>query len=142
MLYADVIVDITAEALDRPFSYIVPESMKGNVVTGSLVMVPFGRRMVKGYVIGFRDKCTYDPDKMKEIAAVVTGEETAEARLIALAAWMSHTYGGVMAQSLRTVLPVRRRIGTVLEKKYILRTAKRQSLTGTVSEKIRSQERG
>ena len=120
MLYADVIVDITAEALDRPFSYIVPESMKGNVVTGSLVMVPFGRRMVKGYVIGFRDKCTYDPDKMKEIAAVVTGEETAEARLIALAAWMSHTYGGVMAQSLRTVLPVRRRIGTVLEKKVYL----------------------
>ena len=47
---------------------------------------------------------------MKEISSVMTGEDTAEAHLIALAAWMSHYYGGVMAQSLRTVLPVKRRV--------------------------------
>ena len=28
MLYAEVIVDITSEALDRPFSYIIPEEME------------------------------------------------------------------------------------------------------------------
>lgn len=120
MLYADVIVDITAEALDRPFSYVVPEGMRGNVVIGSLVMVPFGKRAVRGYVVGFRDTCDYDPSKMKEISSVLTGEETAEARLIALAAWMSHTYGGVLVQSLRTVLPIKRRINAQLEKKVYL----------------------
>ena len=116
MLYADVIVDITAEALDRPFSYIVPEEMRKNVVVGSFVMVPFGNRMVRGYVIGFHDTCDYDPDKMKAISSVMTGEETAEARLIALAAWMSRNYGGIMAQALRTVLPVKRRVGGATER--------------------------
>jgi primosomal protein N' len=78
-LYADVIVDITADALDRPFSYIVPEAMRENVVAGSQVMVPFGNRLVRGYVIGFHDSCDYDPAKMKEISSVMTGEDTAEA---------------------------------------------------------------
>ncbi len=119
-LYADVIVDITADALDRPFSYIVPESMRENVVAGSQVMVPFGNRLVRGYVIGFHDSCDYDPAKMKEISSVMTGEDTAEAHLIALAAWMSHYYGGVMAQSLRTVLPVKRRVNASLERKVYL----------------------
>lgn len=119
-LYADVIVDITAEALDRPFSYIVPEAMRENVVAGSQVMVPFGNRLVRGYVIGFHDSCDYDPAKMKEISSVMTGEDTAEAHLIALAAWMSHYYGGVMAQSLRTVLPVKRRVNAALERRVYL----------------------
>ncbi|MDO4805218.1 MAG: primosomal protein N', partial [Lachnospiraceae bacterium] len=120
MLYADVIVDITAEALDRPFSYIVPEGLKDAVVLGSYVQVPFGKRTVNGYVVGFRDNCDYDPARMKEILSVLTGCETAEARLIALAAWMSHTYGGVMAQSLRTVLPLKRRVNAVMEKRVYL----------------------
>ena len=120
MLYADVIVDITAEALDRPFSYIVPEMMRGHITQGSQVMVPFGNRMVRGYVTGFHDSCDYDPAKMKEISSVMTGDETAEAHLIALAAWMSRNYGGVMAQSLRTVLPVKRRVNAVLERKVYL----------------------
>ena len=35
MLYAEVIVDITAEALDRPFSYIIPEELEKDIADGS-----------------------------------------------------------------------------------------------------------
>ena len=49
MKYADVIVDISLEALDRSFQYIIPERLEGQVTVGSLVIVPFGKgnRQVK-----------------------------------------------------------------------------------------------
>ena len=109
-LYADIIVDISVQALDRPFSYRIPEVLRDSVGVGSLVTIPFGPRMVRGYVIRLKDSCDYDPDKVKDIAAVLTDEETVEARLIALAGWMCRTYGGVMAQSLRTVLPLGKKV--------------------------------
>ena len=81
-LYADIIVDISVQALDRPFSYHIPDVLRDSVGVGSLVTIPFGPRMVRGYVIRLKDSCDYDPDKIKDIAAVLTDEETVEARLI------------------------------------------------------------
>ena len=112
-LYADIIVDISVQALDRPFSYRIPDVFRDTVGVGSLVTIPFGKRIVRGYVIRLKDSCEYDPDKIKDIAVVLTDEETVEARLIALAGWMCRTYGGVMAQSLRTVLPLGKKVNPV-----------------------------
>ena len=42
MTYADVIVDITAKALDRPFQYLVPEDLEPEVEEGTIVEAPFG----------------------------------------------------------------------------------------------------
>ena len=95
-LYADIIVDISVQALDRPFSYRIPDALRDTVSVGSLVTIPFGPRMVRGYVIRLKDSSDYDPDKIKDIAAVLTDEETVEARLIAGCAgptaesWLSH----------------------------------------------------
>ena len=108
MLYAEVIVDITAEALDRPFSYIIPEELEKDIAVGASLRVPFGTREVRGFCIGISDRCEMDPGKLKTVSAVVTDEETAEARLVALAVWMSRTYGGVLTKSLRVVLPTKK----------------------------------
>ena len=47
--YANVIVDLSADALDRVFSYAVPEGMQ--IVPGQQVSVPFGPRRVEGFVV-------------------------------------------------------------------------------------------
>lgn len=44
---------------------------------------------------------------MKAILAVQKDAATVETKLIALAAWMRHTYGSTMIQALKTVLPVK-----------------------------------
>ena len=41
-LYANVIVDISHERVDRPFQYRVPEALRGKIQVGSPVSVPFG----------------------------------------------------------------------------------------------------
>ena len=42
-MYADIIIDITHEKLDKVFQYIIPEYLQGKLETGMEVIVPFGR---------------------------------------------------------------------------------------------------
>ena len=107
--YAQVIIDISSEALDRPFTYFIPEELRALSAPGVLVKVPFGRsnREVKGYIAGLTDEPPHDAVRIKAVTAVLTGEETTLSRLIAMAAWMKDTYGSTMIQALKTVLPVK-----------------------------------
>lgn len=111
-LYADVIVDISHEKLDRPFSYRIPDALRDRILPGCVVEIPFGRgsRKIHGYVVGIRDHCDVPEESLKDISAVVTDDETVDAKLVALAAWMSRTYGSTTIQALKTVIPVRKKI--------------------------------
>ena len=111
--YAEVIVDIEHEKLDRPFTYRVPEADDDSCVPGSCVRIPFGsgERELLGFVVGRKAEAGLPEERIKEIRAVVTGEETAESRMILLAAWMSRRYGSTMIRALKTVLPVRKKYG-------------------------------
>lgn len=108
-MYADIIVDITHEKLDKIFQYRIPKEMEGRLQTGMEVLIPFGRanRETKGYVIGFSEKCNYDPEKIKEITQIIQNHIAIEAKLVALAAWMKEHYGGTMIQALKAVLPIK-----------------------------------
>ena len=120
MIYADVIIDISSDKLDRSFQYCVPERLENEIKAGMVVSIPFGnsRQLRKGYVTGLSGKPKIDPGKLKEISDICSGEETTESRLIALAAWMKENYGSTMIQALRTVLPIQEKI-KAKEKKYI-----------------------
>ena len=54
MTYADIIVDISHEKLDKSFQYLVPEKLKDEIQVGMVVSIPFGRgnHVRKGYVVG------------------------------------------------------------------------------------------
>ena len=41
--YADVIIDISHDKVDRPFQYKIPPELAGAVYPGVRVHVPFGR---------------------------------------------------------------------------------------------------
>ena len=121
MIYADVIVDISHEKLDRSFQYRVPKEMEAEIQVGMVVSIPFGNgnRERKGYVIGLSEKPAFDLSRMKELYGICSSEETTEERLIALAAWMKNRYGSTMVQALKTVLPVREKV-KAKEKRYVI----------------------
>ena len=112
MTYADVIIDISHEKVDRDFQYRIPPEMEQEINPGVVVTVPFGKgnTLRKGYVIGVTEKAKYDTSRIKMIQSVSTDDETTESRLIALAAWMKETYGSTMIQALKTVLPVKDKV--------------------------------
>ena len=109
-MYAEIIIDITNEALDRAYTYHIPEGVDLHV--GDRVTIPFGASNAEktGYVVGLRETFDYDPSKVKDIAAVIPDAISVQEQLIHLAAWMSSEYGTTMNQCLKTVLPVRRTV--------------------------------
>ena len=111
-MYADIIVDISHEQLDRTFQYAVPEEMEQDIDVGVLVNVPFGRgnRTIIGYVIELSNEPKLDIDKIKYIDSIVPDKVKAVSRMIKLAAWLKHNYGSTMNQALKTVIPVKEKV--------------------------------
>lgn len=121
-MFANIIVDITHEKLDKIFQYRVPSHMEGELSIGMEVLVPFGKgnRMTKGYVVDFSENCDYDLSKVKKIAEISRKGMAIEGKLVALAAWMKEHYGGTMIQALKTVLPIKQKEQAKVKKKVRL----------------------
>ena len=110
--YADIIIDISTEKLDRPFQYRVPEELAEEIDEGSEVTIPFGKgdSERKGYVVGFSDEPQIEVSRIKNIICVNKKAVTAQGKVLSLAAWIRKRYGSTMINALRTVLPVRKKI--------------------------------
>ncbi|MDD3279782.1 MAG: primosomal protein N' [Lachnospiraceae bacterium] len=121
-IYADIIIDISHEKLDRTFQYIVPESLLEKVSIGTQVQIPFGNanRNITGYVIGLGSKARYEVGKIKAIQDVVPMSVSAESRMISLAGWIRKTYGSTMIQALKTVMPVKQKLREKEERYLVL----------------------
>ena len=139
--YANVIIDISHEKVDRPFQYRIPDSLKEKLAVGMCVQIPFGtgNRKRKGYVIEITGKNEYPEEKIKEIDGIITDNLPAEADAIRLAAWMRQTYGSTMIAALKTVLPVKRTVKAV-EKKKLRRSLSAEELTSLLGECMRKHQ--
>lgn len=139
--YADVIVDISHEKLDRTFQYRIPEGLLGTLKTGMCVMIPFGNgnTLRKGYVVEIGSICKFAPEKTKEIASVVPDGVAAEDKMIALAGWIRKHYGSTMIQALKTVLPAKRMVGK-LEHRKICGQLEREELLSLLGESRRRKQ--
>ena len=101
MRIANVIVDIPAREIDRPFDYLIPESMPG-VVVGSCVLVDFANRPAVGYVV---DICSQsDWSDLKPLGAVLGGPYFRE-HASTLAAWIAQEYVSPLSAALRLFTP-------------------------------------
>lgn len=128
-LYANIIVEISHEKLDRLFQYRIPERIQHKIAPGSCVMIPFGKadKLIKGYVIEISNQAEIELARMKEIAGVIEKSLTVEEKLMSLAAWMKNCYGGTMIQALKTVLPVKVKVKNLENKEIVLKKSFEES---------------
>lgn len=119
--YADIIIDISHEKVDRPFQYRIPETLKGAVYPGVKVCVPFGRgnQPRVGYVVELSEETEYPKDKIKEILSVDEKGMTADNLQIRIAYWLKRQYGSTMITALKTVLPVKQKMSQKVRKKVV-----------------------
>ncbi len=129
--YADIIVNISHEKVDRAFQYRIPQDLWDVVETGTCVQVPFGvsNKLIKGYVVHIGTECNYDVAKIKEIHSVQTGGVEVEDTQMKLAAWIKKHYGGTMIQALKTVLPVKQSVKQIEHKKVILTASREETIS-------------
>lgn len=104
-MYAEVIVGIQAEQLDRVFHYRIPPDLTEQTVLGSQVIVPFGPKKVNGIVVGFTATTEIEETKIRNLLSVKPSESIVNPELLLLAKWMSQRYGGLLVDSLRCIMP-------------------------------------
>ena len=119
-LFANVVVDISHESLDRFFQYRVPDSLRDRLKPGMQVLIPFGKgnRQIAGYVLEITGRASFDPSRIKEITQIAENGVAVESQLIQLADWIRNRYGSTMIQALKTVIPIRQKIRSK-EKSYL-----------------------
>lgn len=71
-MYAKVIIEYGNKAVDREFTYIVPDKFK-NIQIGHRVLVPFNNKFIEGFVISLLDRCDTDYH-LKEIKSICDSE--------------------------------------------------------------------
>lgn len=139
--YADIIVDIVHEKVDRPFQYRIPASLREILTEGMCVTVPFGsgNKMLTGYVVAIKEKPEFDPSKIKDIQAVVSDGVSIEYKQMHLAAYLKRNYGSTMIQALKTVLPAKQSV-KALEKRTIRLKVNADEASGRLAEYIKKHQ--
>ncbi len=128
-MYADIIVDISVEDLDRTFQYRIPGELEASVHVGSKVSIPFGKgnRQINGFVVGISDEAKIPEEKIKDIASLNLKDLTIEDRMIELAFWMKEHFASTTNEALKCVIPVKRAVKNKV-RKIILPAADRRTI--------------
>ncbi len=121
-MFADIIVDISHEKLDRVFAYRIPDALIDDVKVGSMVDIPFGNgnRVTTGYIVDIKDKVEFDESRIKDIIGITKRTMPIESTLINIAWFIRNTYGSTMNQALKTVIPVKYQVNQKLDRTLVL----------------------
>ena len=112
-MFAQVIVDIAHSQVDKVFEYSCPDDIK----VGARVKVPFGKRLIDGFVIGVSRVSSYPAEKVKPISEVFDEPPALIPECFTLMEGIAKRYRVPKAVALRLFLPSEMRLGKVHESK-------------------------
>ena len=89
--------------VDGTFSYLVPAHLAGSATVGCRVLVPFGKRKVEGYIIGYGDKSKQG--ELKEIINVLDRYPLFPESMVPFFRWMHQYYIYPLGRLIQNCLP-------------------------------------
>ncbi|BAQ10465.1 primosomal protein n [Bacillus sp. OxB-1] len=104
-MIAEVIVDVAAYPIDRPFDYLVPPNWESVIEPGSRVKVPFGPRKVLGYITGLKAESDLDMAKLKPIDELIDLEPVISKEMLHLAKWLANETLSYEIDALQVMMP-------------------------------------
>jgi len=116
-MQAEVLVEIKAKALDKTFTYNVPDDL--NLEIGMRVLVPFGKRVLEGFVLSLEKRKQMDYE-IKDIIKVIDEKRVINDEMLELGIYMSKKTLSPLISSLQTMLPkaLKAKANYNLNKKY------------------------
>ena len=109
MQYAQVIIDIASEQVDRLFTYRIPAALEGRAGTGYRVKVPFGPRVKEGYIVNVTDACDLPPEKVKDVLSALDGYPALLPALLHIASLIRSETHCPLCEALRLMIPAEMR---------------------------------
>jgi len=112
--FAEIIVDLSSDQVDRLFTYRVPEGMA--LAPGQRVEVPFRTKSLEGFVIDLRETTELDEKIIRPVLRVLEDYPVILPEMVELARWMQKKYHCNLVDGLRQMIPAQMRGGRVREK--------------------------
>ena len=103
--FAEVVVSAGSIRGNQTFHYSVPDDMKSWLRPGQLVLVPFGRRQLHGFVIGLSEESPVE--QTRYIRDVISEAPLISDPYLQLARWVSEHYGAPLPLAVALVGPPR-----------------------------------
>ena len=114
-MFAEIVVDIAHSAVDKRFTYRIPEGLPVSV--GHHVLAPFGLgdHLKEGFVVAVKESADYP--EIKDIAKIIEPYPVLLPEQIRLAEWMQEAYHCLFVDALRLMIPAKLRGMRVKEKR-------------------------
>ncbi len=90
--FAQVILEKTSAFTDRTFDYSIPGHLLGQLMVGHKVLIPFGKRQAKGYVVGFSSNSDLPAEKIKPLTGFAEPNPVFDQTAVDLAHFLAETY--------------------------------------------------
>ena len=100
--FVDVAVPL---GVRKTFAYEVPPKLQGRAVIGARVLVPFGRRLITGFIVGQSAVAPEGDFRVRPLRDVIDGRPALPQELIELALWVAEAYFTPPGEVLRSLLP-------------------------------------
>ncbi len=107
--YAEIIIDLISNAVDRPFHYHIPQEMQKQLKPGMRVEVPLGNRRCQGYVLRLLHETSIAT--LKDVSSIVDLKPLLTAEQLALSRWLSLRFHCRLVDALHAMIPASFRKG-------------------------------
>ncbi|MEK6791893.1 MAG: primosomal protein N' [Deltaproteobacteria bacterium] len=102
-LYADIAVELP---VDGTFTYAVPQELVSSALAGSHVLVPFGKRIVTGYILALRSSPSAPIVKIRSIIDVLDHGQVFDESRLKFYKWLSAYYFAPLGEALSLGSPL------------------------------------
>ncbi|MGM9974053.1 MAG: primosomal protein N' [Clostridiaceae bacterium] len=125
-MFAGIIVNSESIALDKIFTYKVPETLEGKIKIGQIVNVPFGRgnKLIMGFVYSLAKEEQSDYNNIKSIHSIKIPEELFTEANIKLIEYIKDNYLSTYLEALKLFIPTGILSGARRKIKMVLYTCK------------------
>ena len=103
-MYAEILIEYPTKKIDKYFTYIVPENLQGIISIGMKVKVPFGNKIINGFVMNIIDNYNSEYE-LKEVVDVVDEELVLNKELMDLGKFIQDKTLCPLISAYQTMLP-------------------------------------
>lgn len=100
--FAEIAVALPVETT---FTYSVPQELENDAALGKRALVPFGRRLVTGYIVGLHASPPPDISGIKPISDILDASPLFDEKRLKFFKWMSSYYFAPLGEALSLVHP-------------------------------------
>lgn len=103
-MYAEVLIEYSSKAIDKTFTYMIPDSLKEDIKVGMKVLVPFVNKIIYGFVVKIIDNFEGDYE-VKEINNIVDKYFCLNEELMELGSYLQQKTLCTKIAAYQTMLP-------------------------------------